>query len=162
MAHDSQNWQLDARARALQNAIFGRRGPFCNKNWPNIAFTSEKSEETTTKALGLYFNVGYLVFEKHLSWKRYVPITTRWFGPQKPRNSAPNLQSTFFLKSAAQPSHQSENQIWSHFWILRPRVRLFSWFWKVLGVRVSRAHARANRRSVCICRVGAYVECVHM
>ena len=63
------------RAWGAKTLVFDCRVPSCNKNWSNIASTSEKTEETTTKALDLLFNVGYSIFELLLSLQRYVPIT---------------------------------------------------------------------------------------
>ena len=77
MACVAEIYRFGARALAQGAKIWGfdRRVPSCDKKLPYIASTSEKTEESTTKALDFYFNVGYSVFRKQLSSQRYVPIS---------------------------------------------------------------------------------------
>ena len=62
-----------ARVHRTSKSLLHR--PSCGNIWPNIAPFSEKSEVNTTKALNLYFSMGYLVSELLSSSQRYVPIT---------------------------------------------------------------------------------------
>ena len=59
MALESQTG-ISTWARALgKTAVFARMGHFCDINGLDIAFISEKSEDSTTKALDPYFNVSW-------------------------------------------------------------------------------------------------------
>ena len=76
MAHDAQKpvFLPPARARACAELVnLGHPGHLATK-FANIAPLSEKSEENSTKALDLYFNMRYSVLGMLPPSQRYVAI----------------------------------------------------------------------------------------